>query len=556
MKQEKKRFGFLQAILLIGCVPLLTAIIILSVYSALTLQTELRNSVYDRLHSCATSVQKYFEWDLKEDILEKDEVSYEFIDSMKDQDIELTLFINDTRYMTSITNDRGVRNEGTPADPVIWEKVKNGEEYYEKGVNISGVNYYVYYLPVCNTDGKVIGMAFAGEKQKKVIDTISVTVKQLAGTSLVLTVIFISILIYLSLLIRKPLKNITDSITKLANGDIVSKIEVKSKIKETSMLVNAAKILQNELSNVVTSIDKEVTDLYKDSDLLRAEADSCDSGAGQISTAMEELATTATTLANNVQDVNSKAIQMGDNIEVIFNDVEALNSHTSAMQEAESNTSNAIEDTLICTSDAYDNIKLVNTQMEETNEAIQNISKAVDLISDITTQTNLLSLNASIEAARAGQAGRGFAVVAEEIKKLAEQSAQGADSIKQITEDIVKKSAVSVEMLEKVTKSMDKEVSSLNSAKNDFEILSTKVNDSIEAVKHISEKTEELDSLKNSILDNINDLSAISEENAASNEEVSASVTDISQRITCMNGSVTNVNEATNRIAELMKYFK
>ena len=271
---------------------------------------------------------------------------------------------------------------------------------------------------------------------------------------------------------------------------------------------------------------------------------------------MEELAVTATTLANNVQDVNTKAIQMGDNIEIIFNDVESLNNHTSAMQEAESNTSNAITETLECTSDAYTNIGLVNKQMLETNEAIQNISKAVDLIADITTQTNLLSLNASIEAARAGQAGRGFAVVVEEIKKLAEQSAQGADTIKQITEDIMQKSNTSVDMLKKVTSSMDKEVESLNGAKIDFEKLSLKVNDSIEAVKHISTKTEELDALKNSILENINDLSAISEENAASNEEVSASVTDISQRITSMSNSVADVNESTNKIAELMQYFK
>lgn len=152
MKREKRRFGFLQAILLIGCVPLLTAIIILSVYSALTLQTELRESVYDRLHSCATSVQKYFEWDIREEILEKDEVSYEFIDSMKDQDIELTLFIDNTRFITSVIDDKGIRNEGTSADPAIWEKVKNGQEYYTKGVNISGSDYYVYYLPVRNTD--------------------------------------------------------------------------------------------------------------------------------------------------------------------------------------------------------------------------------------------------------------------------------------------------------------------------------------------------------------------------------------------------------------------
>lgn len=556
MEKKKHKFGFLQAVLMIGCIPLGTAIIILCIYSVLTLQFELRESVYDRLLSCATAVQKYFEWDIREGILEKDDVSYEFIDSMKSQNIELTLFLEDERYITSIKDNNGTRNEGTKSDSTIWNTVKSGKTYHNKGVNIAGERYYVYYVPVKDNNGNVIGMAFAGEKQQKVVDALSTTVKQLIATAVILNIIFIVILVYVAYIINRPLKNITKEVERLASGVVSTKIESKSILYETNAIANAAKLLQNKLSEVVSNLETDVTELHTNANSLDTEANSCDTGASQIAIAMEELATTATTLANNVQDVNTKAIQMGDNIETIFEDVESLTNHTSAMQTAELNTSKAIKDTLDCTEEASTGIESVNKQMEETNEAIKNIGKAVDLIADITTQTNLLSLNASIEAARAGQAGRGFAVVAEEIKKLAEQSAQGADTIKHITEDIVKKSSISVEMIEKVTKSMEKEVQSLNSAKADFEVLSLKVNDSIGAVKHINTKTEELDTLKNGILENINDLSAISEENAASDEEVSASVTDISQRINSMNNSVSNVNETANNIAKLMQYFK
>ena len=552
----ERKFGFLQAILLIGCVPLITAIIILSTYSALTLQSVLRESVYDRLQSCATSVRHYFEWDIREGILSRDETSYAFIDSMKEQDIELTFFEGKTRYITSITDEQGQRIEGTACNPGIWAEVLKGNDYFAKDVVISGNDYYVYYTPVYDDDGKVIGMGFAGEKKQKVVDAISATVKALFYTAIILMVLFVAILIYVAYIIIRPLKAISAELARVADGDVSKPVKVTSKLKETNILIAAAQALQSKLKQIVNNIDTNVVDLHNDTVQLTTESSACASGSTQISTAMEELATTATTLANNVEDVNDKAIKMGNNIDNIFDNVEQLNAHTTSMQEAQDKTAKAIKETLECTSNASIRVSSVNMQMQATNTAIQEISKAVELISDITTQTNLLSLNASIEAARAGVAGRGFAVVAEEIKKLAEQSEQGAASIQQITADIIKKSSVSVSMLSEVTANMEKEVTALNGAKANFEVLSTKVSDSIAAVKSIGDKTHELDSLKNSILENINDLSAISEENAASNEEVSASVSDISQRVTKMSESIKDVDRTSDAIANLMQYFK
>ena len=108
-----KRLDFLRVIMLIGSVPLLSAIIILTICAAMKMENELETSTYARLRACAISVQKYFEWDIREDILEKDDVSYEFIDSLQKDEIELTAFEGDTRFITSIKDKIGKRVEGT-----------------------------------------------------------------------------------------------------------------------------------------------------------------------------------------------------------------------------------------------------------------------------------------------------------------------------------------------------------------------------------------------------------------------------------------------------------
>lgn len=137
------------------------------------MKDELVDSTYLRLKACATSVEQYFTWDIREDILEKDDISYQFIDSLQDEHIEQTLFMEDERFITSIVDKDGNRAEGTKADPQIWETVRAGNDYEADGVEIQGEEYYVYYMPVCYDDGEILGMAFAGERESIVQDAIS-----------------------------------------------------------------------------------------------------------------------------------------------------------------------------------------------------------------------------------------------------------------------------------------------------------------------------------------------------------------------------------------------
>ena len=551
-----KRLDFLRVIMLIGSVPLLSAIIILTICAATKMENELETSTYARLRACAISVQKYFEWDIREDILEKDDVSYEFIDSLQKDEIELTFFEGDTRFITSIKDKSGNRVEGTKASEEVWNIVKTGKDYQSDGIDISGAKYYVYYTPVCTDDGKVIGMAFAGEKEAIVNDAKNNLMISFVKIALVLTVVYLIILIWLARIIRKPIAKTAADIENIANGNISNEISGSSQIAETDKLITASRILKEKLNDIVSGVNEHVLNLQQDTASLKERADFCNDGTKQISQAMEELSVTAVTLAENVQDVNAKSLEMGNAITDIDGDVQVLSDNSNHMDKANEDAAKSIETVLDSSNQSSAIVEKITNQIEETNQAISSINEAVDLIMDITGQTSLLSLNASIEAARAGQAGRGFAVVADEIKKLSEQSAQGADTIKQVADNIFEKSNESVALVNEVRELIGKEQEDISVTKESIEILSKTINDNLVAVSRISEKTKQLDTIKQAIIGNINDLSAISEENAASNQEVSANITNIAESIDEMNAATGHVNNISEELAQLMEYFK
>ena len=551
-----KRLDFLRVIMLIGSVPLLSAIIILTICAATKMENELETSTYARLRACAISVQKYFEWDIREEILEKDDVSYEFIDSLQKDEIELTFFEGDTRFITSIKDKSGNRVEGTKASEEVWNIVKTGKDYQSDGIDISGAKYYVYYTPVCTDDGKVIGMAFAGEKEAIVNDAKNNLMISFVKIALVLTVVYLIILIWLARIIRKPIAKTAADIENIANGNISNEISGSSQIAETDKLITASRILKEKLNDIVSGVNEHVLNLQQDTASLKERADFCNDGTKQISQAMEELSVTAVTLAENVQDVNAKSLEMGNAITDINGDVQVLSDNSNHMDKANEDAAKSIETVLDSSNRSSAIVDKIPNQIEETNQAISSINEAVDLIMDITGQTSLLSLNASIEAARAGQAGRGFAVVADEIKKLSEQSAQGADTIKQVADNIFEKSNESVALVNEVRELIGKEQEDISVTKESFEILSKTINDNLVAVSRISEKTKQLDTIKQAIIGNINDLSAISEENAASNQEVSANITNIAESIDEMNAATGHVNNISEELAQLMEYFK
>ena len=552
----KKKMGYLQVILMIGCIPMIAAIVALTVYASGKMKNELIDSTYLRLKACSTSVEQYFTWDIREDILEKDDISYQFIDSLQEEHIEQTLFMGDERFITSIVDEDGKRIEGTKADPKVWETVKTGNDYAADGMKINGERYYVYYMPVRSDDGEILGMAFSGERESAVRNAISGMLRSLVLLAGCMIVLFTAILVYLSFKIRKPLLATAEYIDCVANGDLSGNLEVKSVIREVTTLIRASAALKDKLNSIVTEVDGHAMQLDNNMESLNVLASASSKGANQIRQAIDELSKTAVSLAENVQSVNTSMMEMGNNVTAIHSETVTLNENSDKMDHANRNASESMNLVLTSSHTSSAIIEEMIVQVKATNEAIASISKAVELISDITSQTNLLSLNASIEAARAGQAGRGFAVVATEIKQLADQSSQGAAAIKNIVDDILEKSNKSVELTERMRTLAEKEQADIGSAKTGFDTLSQIIEANVATAGTIAEKTKNLEELKQTIINNITELSAISEENAASNEEVTANVSSIAESIDRISEDTGMIKKVSAALEEQMKYFK
>ena len=552
----KGKLGYLQVILMIGCIPLTVAIMAITIYSAGKMKSELIDSTYLRLKACTTSVEQYFTWDIRENILERDEISYQFIDSLKADDIEQTLFIDDERFITSIIDENGKRNEGTKAEPEIWEQVKAGNDYKASGVEIQGEKYYVYYSPVYSDDGEILGMAFSGERQSTVDNSVEGTLMNLFIISGVLLVLCVGIMIVLAFRIRRPLMITSSYIERVADGDLSGRSECSSVISEVKTLINASTSLADKLGGIVTEVDEHAGILDDRMASLNALAEANSTSTNQIRQVMDDLSSTAVTLADNVQSVNAKVNEMGDNMSAINSEAVTLNDNSDKMNRAGQNVSESMTLVLTSSHTASDIIAQLIEQVNETNKAIASINEAVELISDITSQTNLLSLNASIEAARAGQAGRGFAVVASEIKQLADQSSQGADSIKNIADNILEKSNRSVILTGRMKELAEQEQTDIGNAKESFDILNRIIEENAAIAQTVMDKTKNLEALKLDIINSVSELSAISEENAASNEEVTARVTEIAESVNRISEDTQTVRKVSSDMKELMDYFK
>lgn len=556
MEQRRSKLNFMSTLILIGLVPLICAIAVLTSYAGRQMDKELEEGVYSRLHACAISVEQFFGYDIERDALVKDEASYEFIDSLGVEEVVLTLFVGDTRFITSVKDESGARLEGTKASPEIWATVKEGNEYIDHGVVIAGEDYYVYYVPVYDVNGEVVGMAFAGEKESVVTEAKSALVVALNIISISILLVFTVIIILVTRKVRKPLKDITENIEEISSGNLKEEIVAESILVETNKLIDSTIKLQNDLSNVVNTVKDSAGELKEEVEQVTELSDQCTDNANQINVAVEELATGAVSMADNVQDINAKVVTMGDNITEISENVEKLSSESEKIMEASEQASNNMELVLSNSKKSVEAVDHINNQIMNTNTSIEKINEAISLIIDIASQTNLLALNASIEAAHAGEHGRGFAVVAEEIKKLSEQSNKGANTIKSLADDMLKQSKSSVELAKGIKDIITEEQNSINDTQKKFEILTKSIMSSVESIKNIDKDVDNLNTMKDYIITNVSDLSAISEENAASTQEVTASVETIAAAMAEISEKMKLAGGLSRELDKTVEYFK
>ncbi|MGN9135502.1 methyl-accepting chemotaxis protein [Clostridium sp. HCP1S3_B4] len=546
-------------------------VMILSAVTDLTLRKNLDNEVKEGLEGVAYSVLDVLEKGTEGDIVKDSAgnlkkgnfaigIDNEFVDSIKEHtNIDVTIFAGDTRVASSVKDSKGDRVVGTKASHEIIEEVINkGNTYFSKKLDIEGTNYYVYYVPIKDKSGEVIGVSVAGKPTGKVDSIAYSGIIRQAIFGFLAIIIAAGVIYIRSNSIAKSINGVCEYLMILSKGDLSKSIDKKyiDRKDEIGLIAKVSEELKDSLKSLIGKTIDASKSLIDHSSQLEVISDDCLRNTESVNRAMNEISNGAMSQAENTQNASEKSINMGDLIKNIKDNVDNLDSSTGAISKAESDADKIIEESSEYNNVTIDSVTKIAQQTEKTNEAVNKIKNAIELITEIADQTNLLALNASIEAARAGEAGKGFAVVAEEIQKLADESNKSAKTIEQSIQELAVESDRTVSIMKNVEEAVNNQKVKITQTKDTFKVVSNGVIKSVEDIHEISNQAEGLDKVKDGIIDILQNLSAIAEENAASTEETTASMNELASTIEKVSKSSEKLKDLAEDLEKSVSIFK
>lgn len=540
---EKKRLiNFSTKLVGLCLLPMLIICIVITFFSTTSLKTGIENEVEKSLRIVAVTLDEtytnLYEGDYKKGMtgkITKGETTIsgdtKLIDGIKNQTgFEASLFFGNMRLITTISKEAGGMATGTSLDKEIYDQIAAGESLFQKEFDIQGRSYYAYYRPLINSDGSVIGAIEVAMETSAVQKTINDQIMKIV----IFSVIFVAFASLIMMLISRgmvlTMQRTKAFLSRIAAGELDAVPDGKQ-LKQNDELGDIYGIsvqLQMELRKIVNNIKHSADDLVSSANQLTDMAQDTKGTVEGVLNSVEEISQGTVTQAEGTATANDNVGRIGEQIDFITEEVNSLTRHAREMSGAEKESEQIIVELNASNEDTKSSVTKVADQIMIMNESIQSIHTAVSMIQSIADETDLLSLNASIEAARAGEAGRGFAVVAEQICKLAEQSNNSAEEIEKIIAEVMSESNKMVEIMDEVRSNMDHQQAKLEETKTKYNAVAEGVENSLENIDSIKEKMDVLSNSGSAIKDVVQDLSTISEQNAASANSTMQAARDMS----------------------------
>jgi methyl-accepting chemotaxis protein len=383
------------------------------------------------------------------------EKNHEVVDEIKQLlDAEVTLFRGDTRVATTILDEKGEEAIGTKAAAEVISTVYGKASNYFGITKVLGTPFETSYRPCRDVNGKVVGMFFVGISKAHMAKMIG---KSIAIAVLILALfstLVMLIVAFISRRILKPLAQVSDQIRVIAEGegDLSHNLQVNS-MDEAGSLAKHYNAFVERLRSLVQTIQK-----ISESSTKTVQEQAAHSQ--ELSATLEEIS--ATMRVMDAQDAKLGALIVGadDDLGTVSASVESLARLVETQSSAVSQSSAAIQQTIAAIAsiervttekrsqtqglagaakDGEEAMFEMATAIKEIVASANKISETIELLDSIASQTNLLAMNAAIEAAHAGEAGKGFAVVADEIRRLAEASAQGSNEVAKSLKGVVER---------------------------------------------------------------------------------------------------------------------
>ena len=451
-----------------------------------------------------------------------------FVDAMKKElGAECTIFHNDMRVSTTIMKD-DKRVTGTKMDnPAVIDTVlTKGRTFYNVNT-IMGKSYDTVYWPLAGADGKTIGMLFIGKDRSHITKAYVNIIVSLLIAVCITGALMITVGIFMTRSIVRPINRVAEVFKRVANGDLTKRADVASRDEIGD--------IGKYLNNSVDSLHRIIAKVAESSSSIASTANALDASAEQMAAGVEQASSQINSVAAASEEMSATSSEIAQNC------VMAAKSSDKATNAAASGET-VIKETIAVMNRINETVKGSATIIKSLGARSEQIGEVVGLINEIADQTNLLALNAAIEAARAGEHGRGFAVVADEVRKLAEKTAEATKEIKNTIDAMQSEAKKAVTSMESGVKEVEVGANEAKKSGDALQDILAQISTVTAEINQIATASEQQTATTNEIANNIQQISEVVQDTARKiqgNAESSSQLANLSGELRGLVGQFT-----------------
>lgn len=352
-----------------------------------------------------------------------------------------------------------------------------------------------------------------------------------------------------------PLRSLSSRVGQVANGNLTVELDDSKRQDEVGILNRGFNEMVGQLKVLISGVEHTIAQIQNTSTNLTAVAE-------ETTAFGEDIVKSATEVANGASQQAADAEETSKITHHIAQEIDQLQDKNKSMlhssEEMRTSNKEGLNHLVILkerSTESYELISSMQEVLESLIGKVREIEGIVGTINEISDQTNLLALNASIEAARAGEHGKGFAVVAEEVRKLADQTSQATDLVRNTLQGIETETKLVTNEMSKTFTIVQGQHEAVETTEKSFNEIENAVGNIMESIEDVSRSILQLNASKDTMLSSIERIALISETNAGMTEEVTASVDEQQKAIQLVTDSSNNLSEEIQGLQESIKKF-